>query len=257
MDQNKKPLFNKVILVIILFVAILILARNYIYINGQNQMKQALQDLAPNKSEVENIVKDYITNNPELIKAALANSATDKEKNTVNTSVNELNQVAEPVEVFLGNKDAKKSFVEVFDYSCSHCKTFSKDIKNLVAQNENLKVILKPIAMMGDESTNAAKAAIAVFIHYNDKFQNFHIDLCDAQSLDIEFIKKIALTHNIPFEDLQEKMNSKQVQEQLESNMETYKNTGNRGVPATIWGAEVVLGAISPAELNEKISKMS
>ena len=65
--------------------------------------------------------------------------------------------------------------VEFFDYNCHFCKGALPDITRLMKDDPNLKVVLKDFPVLGPDSVEASRVAIAVRNQLTgDKFWQFH-----------------------------------------------------------------------------------
>ena len=62
-------------------------------------------------------------------------------------------------EVVLGNPKGDVTLVEFFDYNCAYCKRAHADMKRLIADDPNLRVVLKEFPILGDGSVQAAQIA--------------------------------------------------------------------------------------------------
>ena len=61
----------------------------------------------------------------------------------------------------VGNAEGKVVLVEFFDFSCGYCHRIYPVLKNIVAKNPDLKLVVKPLSFLSPMSKYAAKAAIA------------------------------------------------------------------------------------------------
>ncbi|HZY66949.1 MAG TPA: thioredoxin domain-containing protein, partial [Devosia sp.] len=64
--------------------------------------------------------------------------------------------------VVLGNPEGDVTLVEMFDYNCSYCRNALPDLATLIAEDPNLKVILKEFPILSEGSIEAAKVAVLV-----------------------------------------------------------------------------------------------
>ena len=63
--------------------------------------------------------------------------------------------------IVLGNPSGDVTLVEFFDYNCGYCKKDLAEVQSVVAQDPNLKVVMKEWPIFGPDSEFAAKAAMA------------------------------------------------------------------------------------------------
>ena len=75
------------------------------------------------------------------------------------SSAEELNNRAD--DGVIGNPDGKMVLVEFFDFSCSFCHRVYPALKEIIANNPDVKVVAKPMAFLSPASKYAAEAALA------------------------------------------------------------------------------------------------
>ena len=54
------------------------------------------------------------------------------------------------------------TLVEMFDYNCGYCRGALPDLATLIAEDPNLKVILKEFPILSKDSVDAARVAVLV-----------------------------------------------------------------------------------------------
>ena len=64
--------------------------------------------------------------------------------------------------VVLGNPDGDVTLVEMFDYNCGYCRRRCPTWPPLMAEDPNLRIILKEFPILSDGSVEAAKIAVLV-----------------------------------------------------------------------------------------------
>ncbi|MGO8610641.1 thioredoxin domain-containing protein [Rhizobium ruizarguesonis] len=60
----------------------------------------------------------------------------------------------------LGNPNGDVTVVEFFDYQCPYCKKSHPDVKSVVAEDGNVRLIMKDWPVFGDASVFAAQAVL-------------------------------------------------------------------------------------------------
>ena len=58
----------------------------------------------------------------------------------------------DPEQVVLGNPDGDVTLVEFFDYNCGYCRNALPDLATLLAEDPNLRVVLKEFPILSNES---------------------------------------------------------------------------------------------------------
>jgi protein-disulfide isomerase len=61
----------------------------------------------------------------------------------------------------LGNPDGDVTVVEFFDYNCPYCRRVMAEVKGLLADDDNVRLVYREWPILGDGSVFAARAALA------------------------------------------------------------------------------------------------
>ena len=56
------------------------------------------------------------------------------------------------------------TLVEFFDYNCTYCRRAQADMKQLIANDKNLRIVMKEFPVLGHGSVEAAQVGVAVHI---------------------------------------------------------------------------------------------
>lgn len=218
--------------------------------------------------QIQQIVHDYLVNNPEvLVEASNALqqkqliAVTNKVEGAVTKNADQIFQVnGRPV---IGNPKGNITMVEFFDYQCPHCKVMVPIVDQLIKANANLKVIFIEWPIFGPNSKYAAEAALASL--KQNKYHDFHNALLNkGYPLDNQTVLKIAKSIGINTWKLQRDMKDKAIDQQIIANFELAKNTGiiQIGTPAFIIGNvdknkfRFVPGQVEQADLQKAIDQV-
>lgn len=117
-----------------------------------------------NKKSVD--VAETLNNNPEIIINAMQNyeqkmreNALAQAQQLIDDNIEAINN--NPDSPVVGNKEGTVTVVEFFDFSCGYCHRLYPTLKNIIAKNPNVKVVLKELSFVSPTSAYAAKAALA------------------------------------------------------------------------------------------------
>ena len=66
------------------------------------------------------------------------------------------------------------TLVEMFDYNCGYCRGALPDLATLIAEDPNLKVILKEFPILSKDSVDAARVAVLVSQKPEVDYWTFH-----------------------------------------------------------------------------------
>ena len=117
-------------------------------------------------TEIGKIVKDYLLQNPEVLRDAMTELDEREKTAEADTRRKALADMAGPLVnapdgFVIGNPNGKVTLVEFFDYNCGYCKRALADLDHLMKDNKDLKVILRDFPILSPASVEAALVAVA------------------------------------------------------------------------------------------------
>ena len=216
---------------------------------------------APQRTEIEKIIKDYLLAHPEVLQEAMAElekkqqvAETEKARSAIKNHSDAL--FNSPRQVVLGNPQGDVTFVEFFDYNCGYCKRALTDMVEIMGKDPKLKVVLKEFPVLGPGSVEAAQVAVAVRMQdkTGKKYLEFHQKLLGARG-QADKAKALATAKEIGLDmaRLDKDMKSEEVSKTLEESMKLAEALGLNGTPSYVIGNDVVIGAVGQAQLSQKI----
>ena len=217
---------------------------------------------APQKSEIERIIKDYIVSHPEVLQEAIAEldkrqATADIEKAKSAVSSNAETLFNSTRQVVLGNPKGDVTMVEFFDYNCGFCKRAMADMLELLKDDPKLRIILKEFPVLGPGSVEAAKVAVAVRMQDKSgkKYLDFHQKLLGGRGqADKARALAVAKEVGMDMKRLDTDMASDEVKVSLEESLKLAETLGLNGTPSYIVGTDVVIGAVGLDALRTKVS---
>ena len=142
---------------------------------------------AQQRQAIEQIVKDYLVKHPEVLQEAIAElerRQQEAQKSAQATALNEEREtlVNSPHGALVGNASGDVTLVEFFDYNCGYCKRALADLKILMKADPKLRVVLKDFPVLGPESVEASRVALAVKQQIKgDKLFEYHTKLLETR----------------------------------------------------------------------------
>lgn len=215
---------------------------------------------AAQKQQMENLVREYLVSNPEVVIEAIqeyqrreqaANEAQQQE--AMATLSDDLkNSPNDPV---FGNPDGDVTVVEFFDYRCGYCKKVLPDVQALIKGDGNIRVVLKEFPILGPESVYAARAAQAVWLYQRDKYQAFHTAMMlNKGGLGEDVVLTLATHSGVDTKALGKQMDEPKVAAALEATARQAQAMGISGTPAFIFGNTLAPGAVSLANMIDMVA---
>lgn len=217
---------------------------------------------APQRAEVESIIKDYLLKHPELIEEVMRElekrqSVAEAAKAQKVISDNAQILFNSPRQVTLGNPKGDVTMVEFFDYNCGYCKRALLDMLELMKADPNLRVVLKEFPVLGEASLQAAQVGIALNMQDKSgkKYFDFHQKLLTGRgSVDRAKALAAAKDAGADMARLEKDMTSPDVKATLEETFKLAEPLGLNGTPSYVIGNNVVIGAVGLSDLKEKIN---
>jgi protein-disulfide isomerase len=216
------------------------------------------------RHQIENIIKDYLTNHPEVMQDVMAaidkkQQEADAEKVSATIKANNATLFNSPHEVVLGNPQGNVTMVEFFDYNCAFCKRALPDMMSLLKTDPNLKFVLKEFPVLGEGSVEAAHVAVAARMQDSTgkKYIEFHQKLLGGRG-PADMARALAVAKEVGFDmpRLEKDMNSGEVKTTIDEDMKLADELGVSGTPSYVVGDELVVGAVGLDELKEKIAAL-
>ena len=118
-----------------------------------------------NEQEIENIIKKYILENPEILIESLEKFSANQKEKEQKSFVNILNNFYD-TKVYeslprIGNVDSKLIIVEFVDYNCGYCKKTLSTISKLMKNFDNIQIVFIDYPILSESSEIAARASLA------------------------------------------------------------------------------------------------
>ncbi len=188
--------------------------------------------------ELEQRIRDYILQHPEVIVEALRNfeerqqaAAANKTQSVIASRRDEIfNDPATPIG---GNPDGDVSIVEFFDYNCPYCRKNAPTLTELERTDPNLRFVYKEWPILGPGSEFAARAALAAvrqgkYVAYHKAMMEFSGRITEDTALEV------GGTVGIDIERLKQDMEDPAIQEAIERNRDLARALGVTGTPAFV-----------------------
>jgi protein-disulfide isomerase len=160
-------------------------------------------------------------------------------------------------QVTLGNADGKRVLVEFFDYNCGFCRRAHRDIFDLMADDPDLKVVLKELPVLGPGSVGAAEIAIAVRLQDEPSgalYARFHRRMMAlAGPADRGTAREIALSVGADALRLTRDLEGPGIQLALAESRQLAQLLGITGTPSYIAGERLLVGAVGVSAIRRAL----
>ena len=207
---------------------------------------------------IEEIVRDYILANPEIISEANQILEARKEaakkaraRELISANMHEL--VADTHSFVAGNPDGDVTVVEFFDYRCPYCRGWMPKINAMLEEDPNIRLMLKEYPILRPDSLTASQAAIASIPQGN--YKEFHNALLAAKgTLSEEAVMEIAAELGLDTERLKADIKDIRVQDTIDKNKALAKALELLGSPTFIVGDQFFEPWLSVDEFKAMIA---
>ena len=200
------------------------------------------------REQVEQIVREYLVSNPEIIVEAIeALEARQKQSMQAGqrdaVAANQEQLYRDRDAPVLGNPKGDVTVVEFFDYRCPYCKQVAPSLARLLEEDGKLRLVLKEFPILGPDSVVAARAALAA--HAQGKYAPMHAALLGHRgNFDDAVVAKIAGDAGLDVARLKSDMAKPEIAAMIERNKALAHELSLTGTPAFIIGDRVVPGAV-------------
>ncbi len=221
----------------------------------------AQQGLSPEqRTAIEALVKDVLLKNPEIIQEALVELERRQQQAQVDSQkqilVTERAAIFDaPKSAIAGNAQGDVTLVEFFDYNCGFCKRSLTDLQELIKQDPKLKVVLKDFPVLGADSVEASRVAIAVKNQLKgDKYFAFHVALMSTRGrINGAKALEVAKEFGVNLDTAKRDMESAETRSAIEDTVVLGDRLGLTGTPAFIIADEIVFGAVGVEQIKSRI----
>lgn len=139
----------------------------------------------------------------------------------------------------IGNPEGTKVLVEFFDFSCGFCHRVHPAIKEIVANNPDVKVVAKPMTFLSPASKYAAKVALAAA--EQGKFAEVYNALFEFEGrLSESKIDELVSGLGLDMEKIKTDMNSQKVEKTLSDTADLAAKISVSGVPTMIFNNKIL-----------------
>lgn len=162
----------------------------------------------------------------------------------------------DPANVVLGNPEGDVTLVELFDYNCTYCRSAMPDMATLLADDPNLKVVLKEFPILSKDSDDAARVGVLVARAGAD-YWAFHERLFTGRGqVNMDAALKAAQELGLNPISLRLELETPAVTEVINRNHDLARALNVSGTPTYIIGDEIIPGAIGLEQLRNRIANM-
>ena len=204
------------------------------------------------KLEIQSIVKDFINKNPQIIRNVLTQLALTEQAERQRAAFALVRKDEGDPEI--GPSDAAITIYEFSDYNCGYCKRIFTELQAVLAEQPDVRLVVKEFPILAETSVLAAKAAISA--QRQGKFEKFHIALMTWRGrIDADAIDAAARKAGLDNIRLRSDMEDDLTASIINRTKAAAAALEIKGTPALVIGETVIPGAISKNEILDLINR--
>ena len=230
--------------------------------DAERAASMAGQDVAALDPQTLNpLIESYLLGDPRILQrlsVALDSTLQAEEREQASGAIAAMRTAIfdDPGQVVLGNPEGDVTLVEFFDYNCGYCRNALPDLATLLAEDPDLRVVLKEFPILSNESIDAARIAVLVGNAGVD-YWTFHETLFTSRGqVDKQVALAAAADLGLSPVALELDMGTEAVAQKIQTSYEIAKALNITGTPTYIIGNEIIPGAIGLDELKRRIANM-
>ncbi len=223
--------------------------------------QRVLNEPKLSEEELNTKIHDYILNHPEIIVESLEAMQRKKieESNKQTTDYllqNKSNIENDGLPPVFGNKDGDITVVVFYDYNCSFCKQANLITNEILESDTGVKIILRPLPILGGTSMYATKVALAVHKISEEKFPLIHNEMMKMKPITEEGIKALLVANQIDYQIVENEINSFAIKELVAKNFDLAKNLGIKGAPSYVVNGIFIPGLVDKQKFTSIIGEL-
>ncbi len=229
---------------------------------GLSATFSSAQTVALDSPEFGEAVRAYLMENPQVIMEAVA---VLQQREAEAEAQNDLTLVQDNYDdIFYdgyshvaGNPDGTILMVEFQDYKCGYCKRAHPEIQQLLADNDDIRLVIKEFPILGEESVLASRGAVAVLINessevyetMNDSLMRFNGPITE------DILVEIADAAGADSARMLEMMNTPIVTQVIQSNRILGQRLQISGTPTFVVADQMLRGYLPLASMQALIDE--
>lgn len=206
---------------------------------------------ASDKAAIERVVHDYILEHPEILPEAIE-KLRGKEMEKQLAGISGTVKAPFPGAV-LGNPNGKVTMVEFTDFACGYCLRSVADVEALIADNSELKVVIRELPILSPASADAARMGLAAA--EQGRYPQFHHAMYAAGKPNSQTIEAAARVAGLDLERARRVIADPKIEAEIQRNLKLAQQLGFDGTPSWVIGTQLISGAVGKEALAEALAE--
>ncbi|AXI46922.1 disulfide bond formation protein DsbA [Sulfitobacter sp. SK012] len=207
-------------------------------------------------------VRAYLLDNPEVIREAIEVLQNREAETALQADVTLVTDNAADIfddgySFVGGNPDGDIVLVEFMDYRCPYCKRAHNEVTKLLATDGNIKLIVKELPILGEQSVLASRFAVATkqlaggdsYKAMNDALMAFNGDVT------LPALRRLATTFELDADAIEAHMNSDEVSAEITATRALASKLAISGTPTFVLQDEMLRGYLPYDQMQALIAE--
>ncbi len=212
------------------------------------------------KAEFGTQVREYLLQNPEVILEAInileqRNAAAEAVADQELVAANADDLFNDGYSWVGGNPDGDITLVEFMDYRCGYCRRAVPEVDALLAEDGNIRLIIKEFPILGEASMISSRFAVATkHVAGADAYKQVHDALLEFTGEPNEVtLRRLSDGLGLETDDIIAAMDSDAVSKEIAQTRELAQRMRISGTPSFVLGTELLRGYL-PADQMQQIA---
>lgn len=211
----------------------------------------AWQMTGAGRGATEQVVRDYILEHPEILPEAMQRL---QERELASRLAPLRSTLEQPYPgAVLGNPNGSVTLVEFADYACPYCRVSVAEVEALIAADKDLRVVMREDAVLGPDSVEAARMALAAADQGH--YAAFHKAMFAKERPTPEAIAAAATEAGLDLAKARADIATGKYDFELENNRRLAAEIGFSGTPSWVIGDRAYSGAQGRETLAEAVAQ--
>lgn len=202
------------------------------------------------RAAIEQVVREYLLAHPEVLPEAM-DRLRDKESQKQLAGIGDKLLQPYPGAV-MGNPQGTVTLVAFSDFACGYCRQSEPALAALIAENPDLKVVIRHLPIIAP--TSPAAAAMGLAAAEQGKYGAFHSAMFAAGRTDAASIEAAARLAGLDTARARAAAADPKVRAELETNVAYARSLGLNGTPVWIAGDQILQGAVGKDALAQAVA---
>lgn len=202
-------------------------------------------------------VRSYLMENPQVIMEAV--NALEQQQANAQAQA-DVDLVAQNADAIFndgfsyvgGNPDGDVTLVEFMDYRCGFCKRAFGEVEQLLADDGNIRFVVKEFPILGEQSVLASRFAMATkLVEGDEAYKAIHDALMEYNGeITLPALRRLAGTFGHDAETIEGRMEDPEITDSLRATRELAQRLQINGTPTFVLSDEMLRGYLPADQLQ-------